>query len=108
MFKLTAGSCPKSYGPTVARAAGIPASIAERAIVISDAFEAGHHAAVTGTAIAKGAPCSAGASEGVAVHKTQADTEVSVSALGHFKGIWHQVQNASVASLRELVQSQAC
>ena len=39
-FKLTDGACPKSYGPTVARAAGIPASIAERAIAISEAFEA--------------------------------------------------------------------
>ena len=39
MFKLTPGACPKSYGPSVARAAGVPASIAERAVTISNDFE---------------------------------------------------------------------
>jgi DNA mismatch repair protein MSH6 len=45
-YLLTPGACPKSYGPTVARAAGVPESIALRAVAISDQFEASHnHAA---------------------------------------------------------------
>lgn len=44
-FKLTAGACPKSYGPSVARAAGIPASIAERAVAVSHQFEEDQSAA---------------------------------------------------------------
>lgn len=48
LFKLTAGACPKSYGPSVARAAGIPSSIAERAVAISQQFEAAQAAPESG------------------------------------------------------------
>eukprot|EP00892_Ulva_mutabilis_P010533 jgi/Ulvmu1/7852/UM004_0083.1 len=40
-YLLSPGPCPKSYGPTVARAAGVPAGVAERAVEISDSLEHG-------------------------------------------------------------------
>lgn len=40
-YLLSQGACPKSYGPTVARAAGVPAAVAERAVEISDSLELG-------------------------------------------------------------------
>jgi DNA mismatch repair ATPase MutS len=48
-YLLTPGACPKSYGPTVARAAGIPESIAVRAMAISEHFEASHRRAADGS-----------------------------------------------------------
>jgi DNA mismatch repair ATPase MutS len=44
-FRLTQGPCPKSYGPSVALAAGIPRAIAERAVEISEQFETRHSSA---------------------------------------------------------------
>lgn len=38
---LASGACPKSYGPTVARAAGVPVSVTRRAAEISELFEQG-------------------------------------------------------------------
>lgn len=40
-YLLSPGACPKSYGPTVARAAGVPAAVTERAVQISDSLEDG-------------------------------------------------------------------
>lgn len=40
-YLLADGSCPKSYGPTVARAAGVPVSVTKRAAEISELFEQG-------------------------------------------------------------------
>ena len=95
MFKLTDGACPKSYGPTVARAAGIPASVAERAIEISDAFEAGHHAAVLGTELTapsaavarRAAPAEQAGGEGDA-GAADGDDQVAFE----FKALWGQMQ----------------
>ncbi|KAL6600784.1 hypothetical protein ACP70R_045069 [Stipagrostis hirtigluma subsp. patula] len=42
LYKLTPGSCPKSYGINVARLAGIPASVLQRASEKSSAFEANY------------------------------------------------------------------
>lgn len=40
-YLLADGACPKSYGPTVARAAGVPVSVTRRAATISEEFERG-------------------------------------------------------------------
>jgi DNA mismatch repair ATPase MutS len=40
-YLLAYGACPKSYGPTVARAAGVPVSVTRRAAEISELFEQG-------------------------------------------------------------------
>lgn len=40
LYKLTAGACPKSYGPNVARLAGLPASLLTRASALSNTLEA--------------------------------------------------------------------
>lgn len=42
LYRLTAGSCPKSYGLNVARLAGIPASVLQRANEKSIDFEANY------------------------------------------------------------------
>ncbi|CAM0951311.1 unnamed protein product [Alopecurus aequalis] len=42
LYRLTAGSCPKSYGVNVARLAGIPASVLQRANEKSIDFEANY------------------------------------------------------------------
>jgi DNA mismatch repair protein MSH6 len=42
LYKLTPGSCPKSYGVNVARLAGIPASVLQRANEKSSDFEASY------------------------------------------------------------------
>lgn len=42
LYRLTAGSCPKSYGVNVARLAGIPASVLQRANQKSNEFEANY------------------------------------------------------------------
>ncbi|KAJ3677409.1 hypothetical protein LUZ60_003133 [Juncus effusus] len=39
LYRLTAGSCPKSYGVNVARLAGIPASVLQKAAEKSSEFE---------------------------------------------------------------------
>lgn len=39
MYKLTPGACPKSYGVNVARLAGMPDMILERAVKQSADFE---------------------------------------------------------------------
>jgi DNA mismatch repair ATPase MutS len=41
-YLLADGACPKSYGPTVARAAGVPVSVTKRAAEISEQFEQGN------------------------------------------------------------------
>jgi DNA mismatch repair ATPase MutS len=38
-YLLSSGPCPKSYGPSVALAAGIPRSVAERAVEVSESLE---------------------------------------------------------------------
>ncbi|XP_038987619.1 DNA mismatch repair protein MSH6 isoform X2 [Phoenix dactylifera] len=42
LYRLTPGSCPKSYGVNVARLAGIPASVLQTAMAKSREFEAGY------------------------------------------------------------------
>ncbi len=39
MYKLTEGSCPKSYGTNVARLAGLPASLVNRASLMAATLE---------------------------------------------------------------------
>ena len=39
LYKLTEGACPKSYGPNVARLAGLPASLVKRASELSSRLE---------------------------------------------------------------------
>ncbi|CAN8308725.1 unnamed protein product [Cochlearia groenlandica] len=39
LYRLTSGACPKSYGVNVARLAGLPVSVLERAVVKSQEFE---------------------------------------------------------------------
>lgn len=39
MYKLTQGSCPKSYGTNVARLAGLPARLVERASQMAASLE---------------------------------------------------------------------
>lgn len=41
-YLLADGACPKSYGPTVARAAGVPVAVTKRAAEISELFEKGN------------------------------------------------------------------
>jgi DNA mismatch repair ATPase MutS len=107
-FKLTDGACPKSYGPTVARAAGIPASIAERAIVISDLFEAGHHAAVLGSALAAPDANAGGADVAAAGEQGEGDSTDAEDAERKFKAVWAGLAGSVGASkLRELVEGSA-
>ena len=40
MYKLTEGACPKSYGPNVARLAGLPTALVTRASHLSSLLEA--------------------------------------------------------------------
>lgn len=40
LYTLSNGACPKSYGPNVARLAGLPASIVQRASQLSSCLEA--------------------------------------------------------------------
>ena len=40
LYKLTEGACPKSYGPNVARLAGLPACLVSRALELSARLEA--------------------------------------------------------------------
>jgi DNA mismatch repair ATPase MutS len=40
-YLLSPGPCPKSYGPSVARAAGVPDAVARRAVEISEGLEQG-------------------------------------------------------------------
>ncbi|RKO87566.1 DNA mismatch repair protein muts [Blyttiomyces helicus] len=43
LYKLTKGSCPKSYGMNVASLAGVPQEIVDRAEIVAGNFEKSHH-----------------------------------------------------------------
>lgn len=63
-YLLASGACPKSYGPTVAWAAGVPGSVTRRAAEISELFEQGK-LPVEPEQIALLTDCSEGFSQGV-------------------------------------------
>jgi DNA mismatch repair ATPase MutS len=92
-FKLTAGACPKSYGPSVARAAGIPVSIAERAVAISDKFEAEQASRRLSTA---GSMCVGTAAadcrgEGVKAQEVAQEDAAAGGVLSEFLSLWGRV-----------------
>lgn len=51
LYRLASGACPKSYGPNVARLAGLPKSVVQRATAISRRVERGLPALSVTTAV---------------------------------------------------------
>lgn len=75
LYKLSEGSCPRSYGVNVARLAGLPEPIVRRAAAVSERIEAARQAAAT--AAAAGGECSAAPME---VDGVDAATAAATSA----------------------------
>lgn len=61
LYKLSAGACPKSYGTNVARLAGLPQSVVDRAAAISEKREAALAAAAAGNSGAAASGAAVGA-----------------------------------------------